>query len=273
MALLKAVIDTLEGVEEHFHALYTNKNGKFEFTGVEGMKTSADTDRLQTALTAERKLKKEAEDKLALWGDRKPEEVIAILDKVPELEATAEAGRKKLDEKQIEAIVNSRVTPLQKDLDKALASVKERDAKLAEHAARETRRTVFDAVRKLATESKASPEAYASEYGGLMLLAERLFTVDAAGQVVVKEGVADLTFGSHAKDVWSDIQRQHSYLWPPSQGGGAQGSGAGAGGTANPFKGNDMTARSEFAKNFPDKVDSMVKAAGLQNAWDQHKAK
>ena len=30
--MLKAILDSLEGIEPHFHSLYTERNGKFELT-------------------------------------------------------------------------------------------------------------------------------------------------------------------------------------------------------------------------------------------------
>lgn len=273
MALLKAILDTLEGVEEHFHGLYTNKNGKFEFTGVEGMKTSADTDRLQTALNAERNLKKEAEAKLAAWGDLKPDETLPLLQTIPELKILAEKGSLKKDEKEIEAIVNGRLAPLTQTLAKLEKDKKDLADKVVEYQNKDTKRTIFDAVRKYATETKANPDAYGSDMGGLMLLAKEVFTVDSAGQVVVKEGAEGLVHGTHIKDAIPEIQKTYHYLWPSSQGGNAPGSSGGPGASSNPFKTNDMTARSEFAGKFPDKVDAMVKQAGLSHAGETYKAK
>lgn len=269
---LKAVVDTLEGIEEHFHSLYSKKGEKFEFTGVEGLKTSADIDRLQTALNAERKLKKELEAYKESWGDLDPVAARSVLDKVPALEALVEAGKNKLDDKQTQAIVNAQVVPVQRQLDKALADLKERDSKIEEYGAKETRRTIFDAVRKYATENKANPEAYGSDMGGLMLLSKEIFTLDAAGQVVIKEGATDIVpHGTHIKDAFPEIQKSFSYFWPPSQGGGATGGGNPSSVSGNPFKTNDMTARSKFAKEHPEKVPAALAAAGLQTVAQLHK--
>ena len=87
--MLKAILDSLEGVEPHFQSLYTERNGKYELTGIEGVKTQANIDRLQTALTKERNNHKTLKDRFATFGDRKPEDIISALDRIPELEAAA----------------------------------------------------------------------------------------------------------------------------------------------------------------------------------------
>lgn len=271
---LKAMVDDLEKVDEKYRDLYTKKGDKWEFTGVEGLKTQGDMDRVQGALNNERKLHEETKTKLSAWGERKPEEIIPILDALPELQAAAEAGKKKLDQTQIDAIVNGRVAPLQRDLDKFKKDVTDRDAMIAAFQAKDTRRTVMDTVRGLAAESKANPEAYSSDYGGLVLLAEKLFTVDAAGKVVVREGAQDFQHGTLAKDCWQEIQSRHPYLWPASQGGGASGSQGGGGGSGiqgNPFKRNgNISERTRFAAEHPDKVAAYLQQAGLDNTWDPY---
>lgn len=269
---LKMILDSLDGVSEEIAAHYTKKGEKFELQA-EGAKSQADIDRLQTALNSERATSKEWKTKAEAWGDRKPEEVIPMLDKYPELEAAAESGKKKLDQTQIDGIVNGRLAPLQRERDQFKKDADDRAAKIAEFEAKETKRTIFDTVRGLATETKAKPDSYGSEYGALMLLSKEIFTVDANGQVVVKEGVPGMTHGTLAKDAFAEIQSKHSYLWPDSVGGSSSGSNPSPGGQANPFKFNNLTDRATFAGQFPDKVDAMVKAAGLQNAWQLHPEK
>lgn len=270
------ILTSLDGLEAPIAALYTKRDDKFELQ-VEGAKSQIDVDKLIKAANDERDISKEVKKRLAAWGDLDPEVVRPILDKVPEMTATIEAGAKKLDEKQLEAVVNGRVTPVQRALDKALNDLKEKDAKLNEYSAKDTRRTIYDSVRKYATETKALPESYGSEMGGLMLLAEKVFTLDSAGQVVVKEGAPGMVHGTHIKDAFPELQKGFGYLWPASQGGGAGGSSGtgGSGGSAkNPFKeNNNISARSKFAADFPDKVPGALAEAGLDNTWDTYKGK
>lgn len=86
---LKAILDSIDDLPEDVKKEYVEKNGKFELQ-VEGMKTQADVERLQGALTKERNDHKAVRDRLGLLGDRKIEDVLATLDRVPELEAAAD---------------------------------------------------------------------------------------------------------------------------------------------------------------------------------------
>jgi hypothetical protein len=268
--LLEATVDTLEGIDEPYQALYTKRGEKYEFTGVRGIKTGADVEAVQKALNAERLISKDLKAKLSAWNEMDPIATLEILDKVPELQSLADASKRKFEPAEMEAAVNGRVAPLQRQLEKAAADLKERDEKLSDLARRETQRTIFDAVRKEATATKANPDTYGSDLGALMLLSREMFTVDAAGQVVVKEGVPGLTHGTNVKDAIPEIQKQFPSIWPSSVGGGAPGSGSGPGAQANPFKSNDFVARSAFARQFPDKVDAMVKQAGLSDAGSRY---
>jgi len=45
---LKIIEENLDAVDAVYHSLYTEKDGKFQLTGVEGMKTDADIQRLQS---------------------------------------------------------------------------------------------------------------------------------------------------------------------------------------------------------------------------------
>lgn len=270
--MLDAVVDNIDTVDEKYRDLYTKKADKYELTGVKGMKTEADVFRVQTALNAERAITKELKAYKDSWGDLDPSVVRPELDKVPALQALVEAGKGKLDDAQIQAQITAAKVGMQRELDATKKVLLEKDKALENWVQKDTKRTIFDAVRKQAMDMKALPESYGSEMGGLMLLAERLFTVDPAGQVVIREGATDMVpHGTSIKDAFPEIQKNFSYMWPSSQGGGASGNTGAGTANANPFKTNDMTARNNFAVQFPDKVDAMVAAAGLPNAWTKVK--
>ena len=183
---LKAVVDTLEGIDEAFHGLYTERNGKFEITSIEGMKTQGDVDRLQTALTKERNDHKAVKDKFAPLANFDVTEVLGKLDRFGELE---EAARGKLDDAKIEEMVGKRIGsklgPVERERDTYKTQLAEATAKLGEYAVRETQRTIFDKVREAATTAKILPEALEDA----LLLAERVFEVTEDGRVVTKDNV------------------------------------------------------------------------------------
>src|SRR3972149_12286580 len=140
--LLEAIVETLEGIDQPYQALYTKRGEKFEFTGVKGIKTQSDVDRVQQALNAERTVSKDLKAKLSAVGDLDPVVVLETLDKLPELQALADASKRKFEPSEMEAAVNGRVAPLQRQLEKAAADLKERDEKLSDLARRETQRTI-----------------------------------------------------------------------------------------------------------------------------------
>ena len=93
MALLKAVYSRQEEIPETYRDLFAENKGQYELTGVEGIQTQANIDRLSEALTKERNDHKEVTKNLNVWGDLKHDEVRASLDRIPELEAAAERGK------------------------------------------------------------------------------------------------------------------------------------------------------------------------------------
>ena len=108
---LKAIVASLTDVPAEFHVLYTERNGQFEMTGVDGMKTQADIDRIQVSLVKERNDHKALKDKVGTLG-RPIEEIIPILDKVPELEAAAKGN---IDEGKINVGCKVKVLDMEYD--------------------------------------------------------------------------------------------------------------------------------------------------------------
>ena len=258
--MLKAILDSLEGVETHFHSLYTERNGKYELTGIEGVKTQADIDRLQTALTKERNDHKTLKDRFATFGDRKPEDIIAALDRIPELEAAAKGN---LDEAKLNEIVEgrikSRLAPVERQTQTLQQQLSEANASLEMLRAKDSLRIVTDAVRGAASKLKVVDSAVED----VTLLAERLFTIDETGAVVTKDNVG-VTPGI-AADVWlTDMQAKRPHWWGPSQGGGAGGNRGGGSGVTNPWSKDswNLTEQGRIYKENSGKAEQLAKAAG-----------
>lgn len=258
--MLKAILDSLEGVETHFHSLYTERNGKYELTGIEGVKTQADIDRLQTALTKERNDHKTLKDRFATFGDRKPEDIIAALDRIPELEAAAKGN---LDEAKLNEIVEgrikSRLAPVERQAQTLQQQLSEANASLEMLRTKDSLRIVTDAVRGAASKLKVVDSAVED----VTLLAERLFTIDETGAVVTKDNVG-VTPGISA-DVWlTDMQAKRPHWWGPSQGGGAGGNRGGGSGVTNPWSKDswNLTEQGRIYKENSGKAEQLAKAAG-----------
>jgi hypothetical protein len=87
--MLKAFVAKLEDIEEPYRGLYQERNGRFELQvqieGIEGVKSYSDFANLNEALRKERKDHKSVKDKFAVLGDRKVEDIVSVLDRLPEL--------------------------------------------------------------------------------------------------------------------------------------------------------------------------------------------
>jgi hypothetical protein len=264
---LKSIHTSLDEIAEPFRELYTEKDGKFELTGIHGVKTQADIDRLTASLTNEREEHKKTKSAFDVWGDLKHEDVMAKLDRIPELEA---AAGDKLDESAIEEIVNKRVSgtinsqtaPLERSLKQAQDALTEKDALIQQLQGNETRRTVHDSLRSAMTEAKIIPEAY----DDVLMLAERVFNVrEDDGAVVTKDEVG-ATPGIDAAMWLQEMADKRPHWWPVSQGGGGRGSTSQGGGFAgNPWSKEhwNMTKQGQVVQaQGMEKANQMAAAAG-----------
>jgi len=256
---LKAVLDTLDDIPEHFHSLYTERNGKFELTGIEGVRTQADVDRLQAALSKERSEHKATKEKFSAFANLDPQEVLAKLDRFPELE---EAAKGKLDDAKIDELVSKRIksklSPLEREISELKAQLSEREQLIADFKAKETQRTIFDKVREAATSAKILPEAMEDA----LLLAERVFEVTEDGRVLTKDNVG-VTPGVDPTVWFTDLQSKRPHWWGPSAGGGASGSKT-PGGMQNPFSYEhwNLTEQGKLLTTNRARAEQLAKAAG-----------
>jgi len=277
MAELKASHDTQDEIAEEYRELYTEKGDKWELTGITGIKTQADIDRIQVGLTKERDAHKVTKDKLAVWGDLDHDDVVVKLDKYPELE-TAAAG--KLDEAAIEEIVTKRVegtlrsklSPLERDNKKLKTTNAELTEANAGFVQSNTRRKIHDHVRSALIAAKVIPEAH----DDALMLAERLFEITEDEAILTRDKVGT-TPGLDGTAWLADIQDKKPHWWPASEGGGARGSRPGGGFQGkNPWshEGWNMT---EQGRIYTDKgkeyADRLAKAAGTTVGGPQPKAK
>lgn len=261
---LKAVLDTLEGLDEHVAALYTQRGDKFEIAveipGIEGIKSFTDFNNLNKALQKERADHRAVKDRFAPLGDRKPEEILTILDRVPELELKA-AGA--LDETKLETIVNGRITaklaPVERELQTAREALVTSQATIQGYQQKEVQRTIGDSVRSASSKSHVVESAVED----VTLLAERVFTLDETGKVVTKENVG-CTPGI-SPEVWlNEMQSKRPHWWGPSGGGGAGGAGGQRQFTNNPWTNENwnLTEQGKILMENASRADQLAKSAG-----------
>lgn len=267
---LKAIYENQDDIPEQYRDLYSERNGQWELTGIEGVKTQADVDRVQEALNKERKDHKETKDKLKTFDEIDPEQIEKDQQELTELRAKVEAGAGEgFDEEKfneaVEKVAAARVktatAPLERDLEKTQKERDELKASNEEFQQKETMRTIGDAVRKAAGNAKVVDSAM----DDILMLGERVFEVTEDGTVVAKDGVG-VTPGI-APDIWlSEMQDKRPHWWPTSTGGGAGGGQGGGGFANNPFSREhwNLTEQGKLVKEDSAKAERMAKAAGTQ---------
>lgn len=267
--------DKFEGeVEEGFRSLYTERDGNFVLTGITGLKTQTDIDRMQAGLTKERDEHKKTKDRfrplqfgghsIVELNDDDLKNVIAAFDGYEELKTKAE-GAGKLNDEQIAQIVETRMktklAPVEREKLQLVEQLKTANEQVATFQASEKRRAITDKVREAATGAKISPSALEDA----LLLSERMFDIAEDGRVITKDGVG-VTPGIEP-DVWfSEMKPKREHWWPPSEGGGGRGGRGGNGGAENPWSAEhwNLTAQGKYAQQHgEEKAKQMAKLAGV----------
>lgn len=257
---LKAILDTIDDLPEDIKKEYVEKNGKFELQ-VEGMKTQADVDRLQGALTKERNDHKVVRERLGLLGDRKIEDVLQILDRVPELEAAA-AG--KLDETKLNELVEGRIktklAPVEREKGQLAQRVQELSGIVEQYQTKDKVRNIHDAVRDAVGRAQGFQSSAVED---ALLYAERMLEINEEGRVVTRDGVG-VTPGVDAAVWLTEMQTKKAHWWGPSQGGGAGGNRNGGGAGGNPWsaEGWNMTEQGRILKENRSRAEQLAKSAG-----------
>ena len=264
---LKAIVDTLEGLDEHVASLYTQRGDKFELSveipGIEGVKTFTDFSNLNNALRKERSDHKAIKDRYAPLGERKVEDILTVFDRLPELEAKA-AGA--IDDTKLETIVTSRLTaklaPVERELLTARDALLQRDAIINGFQEKEVQRTIGDSVRLATSKLKVVDSAVED----VALLAERIFKIDEDGKVVAKDNVG-CTPGV-SPEVWlNEMQTKRPHWWGPSFGGNASGNQGGNNNfSTNPWsaEGWNMTEQGRIYSENATRAEQMAKSAGTK---------
>lgn len=265
---LKLVYGTQEDIPNGYEALYTEKDGKWHLTGVEGMKTSEDISRLTESLRKEREDHKKVKDVLAKLGgpDLDADALVEKLDEYEELKLRVESGEGgKIDDKKVEELVEQRVqrrlAPVERERDRLKTRNTELETENGTLKGTITRGTVESELRRHATEGKVVTSAL----DDILDIGANIFEVAEDGAVVTKQGLRNVPAGV-TPDVWlSDMKEKRPHWWPASQGGGAGGSGSGNGTGVNPWTKDNWSieAQAQLVRTDPGKADRLAKAAGV----------
>lgn len=257
-------------VTEAFRELYTERNGQFELTGITGIKTQGDVDRLQTALNNEKTAHKATKDRLrplsfggqsvVEMNDDQIRTAVEAFDGYDELKTRADG---KIDDEKISQIVESRLksklAPIEREKKTLEDKFKEASERVTTFEQRERQRTIADKVREVTTAANLLPSAVADA----LMYAGQVFEVTEDGRVITKDKVG-VTPGVEP-DVWlMEIKPTKEHWWPESQGGGARGGKGGGISGDNPWseKGWNVTRQGDAVRADRSKAEQMAKAAG-----------
>lgn len=258
--MIKISLDKIDDVDERYRDLYEQRDGKYVLTGVEGLRTADDVDRVQRALTNERTNHQRTKEKFKALDGLDLEDVVSKLDRYSELEAAATG---KIDDTKIEEIVTTRLTSKVKPLEREIGTLRQRATDLENEnqtlKRNEQRRIIVDAVRSAAGAAKI----ISSAIDDVVILAERMFELDEANNPVTKDGVG-VTPGL-SPSVWlTEMQPKRPHWWPASQGGGARG-GSGGGSVNNPWsKANwNRTEQNRITNTDRARAEQLARSAGV----------
>lgn len=266
---LKAVYEAQEDIPEQYTELFSERNGQWELTGIEGIKTEADTKR---QLDANRKLRDEVKglkETLSKFDGIDADKFHEQIDELEELRARVESGGGKADEeaiqKRIDAAVQRKLAPVERERDKFKGELESATGKVSELTTSIQMSKIERAVVKAAQDAKVVPSAY----DDVLLRAQRLFEVTDDGAIVTKDQVG-VTPGIDPAVWLSEIQPKASHWWGTTVGGGANGNlnGSGSAGASNPFSkaGWNKTKQGDYIREHgEDKAAQAARSAGFSD--------
>lgn len=266
--MLELMYDTQDAIPAGYEDLYTEKDGKWHLTGIKGMKSQGDIDKLQDGLKKERAAHKATKDKLAKLGgdDVDIDKMLTDLDELEDLRARIEAGEGgKVDEAKLEKLVEQRIQrqlkPVERERDQLKSKVTELETANGELKGTLNRSTIETKLRELATNEKV----VASALDDVLFIGSNLFELTEDGEIVAKAG-SRLAAEGTAPDAWlADMKEKRPHWWPQSQGGGAGGGkGDGGFGGSNPWSAKtwDLDAQAAMVRTDRAKAERFAKAAG-----------
>jgi hypothetical protein len=264
---LKLKYSSQESIPAGYEDLFTEKDGEWHLTGIEGMKTQGDIDKLQTSLKKERDAHKATKDKLAKLGgdDVDIDQMLSNLDELEDLRARIEAGEGgKIDEdkfnQMVEQRINRQLKPIERERDQLKSKVTELEAANGELKGTLNRSTIETKLRELATNEKVVTSAL----DDILFIGTNVFELSEDGEIVAKAGARGISEGT-TPDVWlSDMKEKRPHWWPQSQGGGAGGGKDGGVGGSNPWSAKywDLDAQAAMVRTDRAKAERFAKAAG-----------
>lgn len=265
---LKRKVKTLDGIDAAFHALY-EKTGDDYVLQVEGDEDKDDIIKgLRTENASTRVKNRELTEKLASFGELKPDEVKAALLKLDSVSAELEASGSKSAE-AITKAVNARLAqetgPLNQKIKELTAERDTLKTTNEEYVKKDQTRTIHQAMVAACTKLGCAPSAFTPGEDGdepdALSWASRNAVLGADGKVTSKKD--GLPLEQALKLIQDGGTRSH--WWGSSSGGQAPGGGPNPGARVNPWAPEtwNITEQGKIEGQDPKLAASMAKLGGV----------
>lgn len=239
------------------------EGGPLTLSGLKGLKTQADVDKVMESLTKERSEHKTTKGEMSPWKalGKTAEEIQTAMDELEEirlkLENTDDAeGLEEKIKTLAEARIRRELAPKERKISELETGTTEKDAKILE-----LETTIINGkLRTALTDSALKAKVLDTAVGDSVIIGLSEFEVSEDGSIVNKESGLDT-------DAWFvDQKEKRPHWWPNSVGGGAQGGDAGGGGGGkNPWSvdGWNLTEQGAYLRaHGTEKANKMAKIAG-----------
>jgi hypothetical protein len=265
---LSVVMEKQDDIPEVYRGLYAEKDGKWALSGIAGVKTQTDIDRMQTSLTNERNDHKKTKERLTYFKDFNDEQLKSAtewLDKRGETEAKLEAAGKGPDEATVEKLVQARlntvVVPLQREKTELTNKLEAANKVNAELQEEKRIRIIHDNVRGLRSELKFIDTAE----DDILLLAERVLQVGEDGTTVTTKENVGITPNVSPKEWLIEMRPKKPHWFPETEGGGAPGSKGRTSFPNNPWTAEhwNITQQGKIIEADYKQAEAMARAAGV----------
>lgn len=252
-----------EDVPEAHKDLYTERDGKWLLTGVEG----GGYDSIQRLTEGNRKEREDHKATKAKYAKLNGKDIDQLLERdaeYDELKIKAEHNGT-MDETKIEQMVGIRLKQKLAPLERENADLKTKvtgyETEITTLKGNDASRRIRDTIRTAATKLKVTDTALED----VQILGERLFEIDDTGRIVAKDNVG-VTPGIDP-EMWLGDQREKKPHWFPGNVGGGSGGGRGnqGGGGTNPWsaEGWNLTEQGKILKEDRSKAERMAAMHGV----------
>lgn len=263
-------------VEEGFRSLYTERDGNFVLSGITGVKPLADFERIQGALTNEKEAHKKTKDRfrpltfnglsIVETNDDDLKKVIEAFDHYDEIKTKAESNGQVGEEKiagMVEQRLAAKLAPVEREKKKLTDDLNAAKEQIIQFEAEKRQRTIHDAIRAAITETKVG-KFEPTAIDDALMLGERVFTIDDAGNVVTKDQVGFMP-GVNPNEWLIEVAEKRPHWFGETVGGDAKGGRRTVSLPDNPWHANNWnkTAQGQFiALHGEDKAKQAAAAVG-----------